>query len=84
MRASAAGTKRIFSGLSARGRQLPRHIVAEAFLDGEWRIVARTVVIEWVCAADAASSRFSPDPYPDGTWDREDLSYRRPLVVHAD
>jgi hypothetical protein len=49
--------------------------------NGEWRIVAREVVIEWVCAADSTSSRFSADPYPDGTWDRSDLSYRRPLVV---
>ncbi len=49
--------------------------------DGEWRIVAREVVIEWVCAADGAASRFSGDAYPSGAWDRTDLSYRRPLVV---
>jgi hypothetical protein len=52
--------------------------------DGEWKIVAREVVIEWVCAADSTASRFSSDPYPDGTWDRDDLSYRRPLVVGAE
>ncbi len=49
--------------------------------DGEWKIVAREVVIEWVCAADATTSRFSADPYPDGTWDRTDASYQRPLIV---
>jgi hypothetical protein len=52
--------------------------------DGEWRIVAREVVIEWVCAADSTASRFSADPYPNGTWDRSDLSYRRPLVAGGD
>jgi hypothetical protein len=49
--------------------------------DGEWKIVAREVVIEWVCACDASASRFSADAYPDGTWDRTDPSYARPLVV---
>ena len=49
--------------------------------DGEWKIAAREVVIEWACAADSRESRFSAEPYPDGTWDRSDLSYRRPLVA---
>jgi hypothetical protein len=52
-------------------------------LVGEWRIVSREVVIEWVWAADATTSRFSADPYPNGTWDRSDLSYRRPLTIKA-
>ena len=51
--------------------------------DGEWKIIAREVVIEWVCACDSTTSRFSADPYPDGTWDRSDLSYMRPLTVEA-
>jgi hypothetical protein len=51
--------------------------------DGEWKIVDREVVIEWVCAAESTASRFSAGPYPDGTWDRTDLSYRRPLRVGA-
>ena len=51
---------------------------------GEWKIVAREVVIEWVCACDSTTSRFSAEPYPDGTWDRSDLSYARPLVVRTD
>ena len=51
--------------------------------DGEWRIVAREAVIEWACAADAAASRFRFGVSRDGTWDRSDPSYRRPLVVGA-
>jgi hypothetical protein len=49
--------------------------------DGEWRIAAREVVIEWACAADVASSRFDASRFPDGTWDRSDPSYRRPLTI---
>lgn len=52
--------------------------------DGQWRIAARTVVMEWVCAAPSAVSRFSADPYPPGAWDRSDRSYQRPLVIAAD
>lgn len=49
--------------------------------DGEWRIAAREVVIEWACSAPREGCRFSPEMFPDGTWDRSDPSYRRPLVV---
>jgi hypothetical protein len=48
---------------------------------GEWRIAAREVVIEWVVAADDARALFSIDAFPKGAWDRGDLSYRRPLEV---
>lgn len=48
---------------------------------GEWRIVAREAVIEWACAADAAASSFGFGVSRDGAWDRNDPSYRRPLVV---
>jgi SnoaL-like domain len=51
--------------------------------DGEWRIVAREVVIEWVCAAPGTASRFSAEAYPSGAWNRADLSYRRPLVIDS-
>lgn len=51
--------------------------------DGEWRIAARTVVIEWACAADGLGSKFSAEAFPDGSWDRDDPSYRRPLLVEA-
>jgi ketosteroid isomerase-like protein len=51
--------------------------------EGEWRIVAREVVIEWACAADVAASRFDAGAFPDGTWDRTDPSYRRPLTIDA-
>lgn len=49
--------------------------------DGEWRIAAREVVIEWVCEVDGARARFDISAFPDGAWDRTDLSYRRPLEV---
>src|SRR5665213_2587570 len=49
--------------------------------DGEWRIAAREAVIEWACAADGAASRFSFGVSSDGSWDRSDPSYRRPLVI---
>jgi hypothetical protein len=48
---------------------------------GEWRIAAREVVVEWVCVGDGAQALFRIDPFPNGTWDRTDLSYRRPLEV---
>jgi hypothetical protein len=48
---------------------------------GEWRIAAREVVIEWVVAADGAQALFSIGAFPKGAWDRSDLSYRRPLEV---
>jgi hypothetical protein len=51
--------------------------------DGEWRIAARDVVVEWVCAAEGSSALFSPEGYTPGTWDRSDVSYRRPLEVTA-
>jgi hypothetical protein len=51
--------------------------------DGEWRIAARDVVVEWVCEADGSSALFSPEGYTPGTWDRSDVSYRRPLEVAA-
>jgi len=40
--------------------------------DGEWRIAAREVVIEWVCAADGTATRFGRAAFPAGTLDRGD------------
>jgi hypothetical protein len=65
-------------------RGLDRHDDELVRRDGEWRIAARKVVIEWACAADARSSRFSTGAFPDGAWDTTDLSYRRPLTVEPD
>jgi len=44
--------------------------------DGEWRIAARELVIDWSCQAKARAI----GPYPTGTWDRSDPSYRRPFA----
>jgi ketosteroid isomerase-like protein len=49
--------------------------------DGEWRIAARKVVVEWAGVLDGADARFGPAPFPDPTWDRSDPSYQRPLTV---
>jgi SnoaL-like domain len=51
--------------------------------DGVWRIAARDVVVEWVCVAEGSSALFSADGYTPGTWDRNDVSYRRPLEIEA-
>jgi hypothetical protein len=51
--------------------------------DGEWRISARELVLDWtgrtesVVFADVAT-------YPTGRWDREDVSYRRPFQLTLD
>ena len=48
---------------------------------GDWRIAARVVVMDWVCDAGAEDPRGVLDRYVRGRWDREDVSYARPLVV---
>jgi len=50
---------------------------------GEWRIAARVLVMDWVCEAAAADPRGVLARYARGRWDREDLSYARPLVVEG-
>ncbi len=50
--------------------------------DGEWRIAAREVVIDWFCQADGSAYGDVVD-YAAGTWDRTDLSYRRPLTIEV-
>ena len=48
--------------------------------DGEWRIGARELVIDW--RAEADPSRYGrAHTYPNGTWDRSDPSYRRPFEL---
>jgi hypothetical protein len=48
--------------------------------DGEWRIAARQTVMESI--AEGARPPFPRwDYYVKGRWDREDISYRRPLTV---
>jgi 3-phenylpropionate/cinnamic acid dioxygenase small subunit len=48
--------------------------------DGEWRVAARELVIDW--NAHASTSAFGgADAYPHGTWDRSDPSYSRPFEL---
>jgi len=47
---------------------------------GEWRIAAREMVIEWVGEMEAASFG-GAGGYTQGTWDRDDPSYRRPFEL---
>jgi hypothetical protein len=48
--------------------------------NGEWKIAARQLLIEWSASAEA---RIFADvaSYPRGTWDRRDPSYRRPFEL---
>lgn len=50
--------------------------------DGEWRISARELVIEWT--GEAGSTEFGgTEAYPHGTWNRADPSYSRPFELPA-
>jgi hypothetical protein len=48
--------------------------------DGEWRIAAREVLVDWAGTADGT---VWPEigAFPAGTWDHSDPSYQRPLQV---
>ena len=48
--------------------------------DGEWRVMARELVIEWTARADNALYA-DVRAYPTGRWDRSDVSYRRPFEI---
>jgi ketosteroid isomerase-like protein len=48
--------------------------------NGEWRIAARELVIDWTARADAAVYA-DVAAYTSGRWDRDDLSYRRPFEL---
>lgn len=57
-----------------------RHLDRLERRDGEWRIAARRLVIDWTASAQTAV--FSDIPgYPNGTRDRTDPSYERPIEV---
>ncbi len=47
---------------------------------GEWRIAERSTVTEARLEGDATCFRNAPGGYAAGTWDRDDLSYLRPLA----
>jgi hypothetical protein len=48
--------------------------------DGEWRVAARGVLVDWACTADGVVWDEIGE-FPTGTWDRSDVSYHRPLRV---
>jgi ketosteroid isomerase-like protein len=49
---------------------------------GEWRIAARKVIVEWAGVVDGAGALFGPsNGFPAPRWDRQDISYERPLTV---
>jgi hypothetical protein len=49
--------------------------------EGEWRIAARELVIDWVCSAPSRYFGQVAAASPGGTWDRSDPSYRRPFTL---
>jgi ketosteroid isomerase-like protein len=51
--------------------------------DGGWRIAVRRLVMDYRYTVDG-SVFGDPDGYPNGTWDRSDSSYERPLEIPAD
>jgi len=62
------------------GRYLDRLELRE----GHWRIVTRTLVVDWVVEADSEDRRNVMGRYPNGTWDRHDLSYDLFAAVRAE
>jgi hypothetical protein len=49
--------------------------------DGEWRIAARELLIEWIGQMDRLDGFGGSDTHTPGRWDREDPSYHRPFVL---
>ncbi len=49
--------------------------------DGEWRIARRVLLLDWTGELPITRARSARllDVYSTGRWDREDLSYQRPL-----
>lgn len=76
------------AGLSARERQLPRHIIAEVFVDGEWRladgdaykngIVPRRRDGKLLSMRDLEANPYQLDRFaPTGLWVRRGTRYAR-------
>jgi hypothetical protein len=57
-----------------------RYIDRLARRNGEWRIAARELVVDWRAEAEVSGYRRA-STYPQGTWDRTDPSYRRPFEL---
>ena len=51
--------------------------------NGEWRIALRRVIMDWRFRADSGPWIRGRRGYPAGTWDKNDLSYMRPLELEA-
>lgn len=50
--------------------------------DGVWKIALRRLVIDWRFKADGVIWEGpAPGAFPEGRWDREDLTYQRPLDI---
>lgn len=49
--------------------------------NGEWRIALRRVIMDWRTYADGSAWLKGRRGYPTGTWDKNDLSYMRPLQL---
>jgi len=49
---------------------------------GDWRIARRVVTAEWIGDGDAGRPTMQSllGLYEEATWDREDISYQRPLT----
>ena len=48
--------------------------------EGEWRIVERVVVVDWTAeTAEGKDTKGTLARYARGSWDTDDVSYRRPL-----
>ncbi|MHA6695635.1 nuclear transport factor 2 family protein [Homoserinimonas sp. A520] len=52
---------------------------------GQWRIVERVVVVDWTAeAAEGKDTKGTLARYARGSWDADDVSYRRPLSWSAE
>lgn len=49
--------------------------------DGEWKIQVRRVVMDWRGRLDGGPWIRNRRGYPMGTWDKDDMSYMRPLDI---
>lgn len=49
--------------------------------EGRWAIAERACIVEWHGELQAAKSPFDKASFLQGQWDRNDLSYRRPLAL---
>ena len=48
--------------------------------NGEWRIALRRLIMDWRFFADGTLFA-TDDGYVHGTWDKNDISYQRPLEI---